>query len=153
MQRRKCFTAENAESAEKNYEIETEIMDNRGPTGERRSGMTGTKIERRYPIGAELIGGAAHFRVWAPKAKRLEVAIGDAFHELEPEERGYFSGSVTARADTNYRFRLNGEENLYPDPVSRSQPEGPHGPSCVVDHTRFKWTDTAWKGVKLPDQI
>src|SRR5256885_9854958 len=153
MQRRKCFTAENAGNAEKNYQIETEIMDNRGPTGERRSGMTGTKIERRYPIGAELIGGAAHFRVWAPKAKRLEVAIGEAFHELEPEERGYFSGSVTARAGTNYRFRLNGEDNLYPDPASRSQPEGPHGPSCVVDHRRFEWTDTAWKGIKLAGQI
>src|ERR1041385_393626 len=150
MQRRKCFSAENANSADKNYQIETEIMDNRLPTGERRSWMTGTKIERRYPIGAELIGdGRVHFRVWAPKAKQLEVAIDGKFHELESEPGGYFSGAAEAKAGTLYRFRLNGEENLYPDPASRFQPQGSHGPSCVVDHRSFKWTDDRWKGTTL----
>jgi 1,4-alpha-glucan branching enzyme len=51
-------------------------MHNRSVNAERSSGMRESKIERRYPIGAELIGeGRVHFRVWAPKAKRLEVAI------------------------------------------------------------------------------
>src|SRR2546423_5089721 len=107
MQRPKCFTAEVAESAEKNYQIETEIMDNRTLTGERSSGMTGTKIERRYPIGAELIGdGRVHFRVWAPKAKRLEVAIYGKFQELQSEPGGYFSGTIEANAGALYRLRL-----------------------------------------------
>src|SRR5256714_5635157 len=154
MPRPKCFSAEAAENAEKNYLIETEIMDNRHASGERRSGMTGTKIERRYPIGAELIRyGRVHFRVWAPKANRLEVAIDENSHELKREPDGYFSGAAEGKAGTLYRFRLNGEENLYPDPASRFQPQGPHGPSCVVDHTKFPWTDAEWKGVTLPGQI
>src|SRR5207302_4442933 len=40
-----------------------------------------------------------------------------------------------------------------PDPVSRFQPHGPHGPSQVVDPARFLWTDQAWKGVGLAGQI
>src|SRR5437764_12893783 len=106
MRRRKCFSAEAAENAEKNYQIETEIMDNRYPSGERRSGMTGTKIERCYPIGAELIrDGRVHFRVWAPKANRLEVAIDENSHELKREPDGYFYGAAGAQARTRCRFR------------------------------------------------
>ena len=132
--------------------------------------MTEETIKRRYPIGAEPSGdGRTHFRIWAPKAKGIEVAIegsrgalstgsGQApapptFGELEPESNGYFSGSIEAGADALYRFRINGEGNLYPDPASRFQPEGPHGPSCVVDPTRFSWTDSSWQGLALPGQI
>src|ERR1043166_8500802 len=137
-------------------------MHNRSVTAERSSGMSESKIERRYPIGAELRGdGRVHFRVWAPKAKRLEVAIEGSrgakapstFEELSRESNGYFSGSVKANGGALYRFRLNGAGNLYPDPASRFQPEGPHGPSCVVDHTEFKWTDDAWKGITLDGHI
>jgi len=154
MQRRKCFSAESPENAGKNYRSQKEMMHNRTVAAERSSGMTGKNTERRYPIGAELIADRrVHFRVWAPKAKQLEVAIDGKFHELESEPGGYFSGAVSAQAGTQYRFRLNGEENLYPDPASRFQPEGPHGPSCVVDHREFKWTDEAWQGITLAGQI
>jgi maltooligosyltrehalose trehalohydrolase len=129
-------------------------MHNRPVTPERSSGMNRSQIQRRYPIGAELIpGGRVHFRIWAPKAGRLEVAIDQNFHELEREPGGYFSAAVEAKAGTVYRFRLNGEGNLYPDPASRFQPEGPHGPSCVIDPAQFKWTDDAWKGIAMPGQI
>jgi maltooligosyltrehalose trehalohydrolase len=129
-------------------------MHDRSANASRSSGMTETTVQRRYPIGTELIGDdRVHFRVWAPKAKRLEVAIEDKFYELNHEAAGYFSGSVKAKAGALYRFRLNGNGNLYPDPASRFQPEGPHGPSCVVDPTQFKWTDVAWKGIKMPGQI
>jgi maltooligosyltrehalose trehalohydrolase len=129
-------------------------MHNRSVRPERSSGMTESKNERRYPIGAELIGdGHVHFRVWAPKAKRLEVAIAGKFEELESEPDGYFSGAVNATAGTLYQFRVNGDGTLYPDPASRSQPDGPHGPSCVVDHTQFNWSDDAWKGVTLAGHI
>lgn len=129
-------------------------MHNRGVNLSRSSGMTGTTVQRRYPIGAELTADdRVHFRVWAPKAKQLEVAIEGKFHALDSEAGGYFSGAISAQAGTRYRFRLNRAGDLYPDPASRFQPEGPHGPSCVVDHTQFKWNDQAWRGVTLAGQI
>jgi maltooligosyltrehalose trehalohydrolase len=144
----------------------SENMHNRSRNPERRDGMTDAKIERRYPIGAELAGeGQVHFRIWAPKAKRLEVALeGEwegsrgtkappTFVELEREAAGYFSGAAEAKAGTLYRFRLNGEGDVFPDPASRFQPEGPHGPSCVVDPAEFQWTDQQWPGIKMPGQI
>jgi len=124
--------------------------------------MTSSAIQRRYPIGAELIGeGRTHFRVWAPKAKRIDVVLESSleneaertFHPLEAEAAGYFSGIVHAGAGSFYRFRVNGGEEFYPDPASRSQPGGPHRPSCVVDPFRYAWTDQDWKGLKMPGQI
>ncbi len=62
----------------------------------------------------------------------------------KPEEGGYFSGPANAGADARYRFCVN--NNLYPDPASRFQPDGPHGPSCIVDSAQFRWTDSQWSG-------
>src|SRR5438132_4054076 len=116
--------------------------------------------KRRYPIGAELIAeNETHFRVWAPKAREVDVLLEDgalpkpAFSPLMPEPDGYFSGTASARAGTRYRFRINGEENFYPDPASRFQPQGPHGSSCVVNPTKFPWSDAEWPGVKMKGQI
>jgi maltooligosyltrehalose trehalohydrolase len=141
-------------------------MHNRSLNADRSSGMTDAGTDRRYPIGAELIGnGRAHFRVWAPKAKRLEVVIeGEwgrsrgagappTFAELEREAAGYFSGAIEAKTGALYRYRLDGAKDFHPDPASRFQPEGPHGPSCIVDPTQFKWTDCARKGIQMPGQI
>ena len=73
---------------------------------------------------------------------------------LEEEEKGYFSGLIKeATEGTLYRFRLNGEDILYPDPASRFQPQGPHGPSQVVDPSKFKWNDQHWKGVALEGRV
>ena len=117
-------------------------------------------MQRRYPIGAELIGkDQTHFRVWAPKAREVDVVLEDSagpkpiFCPLTSEADGYFSSAVSVGADSWYRFRVNGGENFYPDPASRFQPEGPHGVSCVVDPRQFRWTDTNWPGVKLKGQI
>src|SRR5438105_15098102 len=116
--------------------------------------------QRRQPIGAEVIGkDETHFRVWAPKAREIDVVLEDGtssepiFYPLTPEADGYFSGAVNVGAGSRYRFRVNGGENFYPDPASRFQPEGPHGPSCVVDARQFRWADTTWPGVKLKGQI
>ncbi len=113
------------------------------------------EIKRRYPIGAELIGeNETHFRVWAPKARKIDIVIdgGDA-HTLEAEADGYFFGSTHARAGDRYGFRIDGSEKIYPDPASRWQPDGPHGLSAIVDPTQFKWNDAKWRGVQLPGQI
>jgi maltooligosyltrehalose trehalohydrolase len=117
-------------------------------------------VNRRYPIGAELIGeNEVHFRVWAPKARRLDVVIEPhpnselAIHALAPEPGGYFSGSANANAGGRYRFRINAAENLYPDPASRFQPDGPHGASCVVDPKAFQWSDSQWQGITMKGQV
>jgi len=116
--------------------------------------------KRRYPIGAELIGpDQTDFRVWAPKAHHVDLVLEEnaakdsqrTFHSLAAEEGGYFSGSVDAGAGTRYQFRVNND--LYPDPASRFQPDGPHGASCIVDLARFRWTDSNWPGVNLKGQI
>src|ERR1043166_2926237 len=95
-----------------------------------------SEIKRHYPIGAEVIDkDQTHFRLWAPKAREIEVVLGDGassqpiFYPLRPEADGYFSGVANVGAGTRYRFRVNGGESFYPDPASRFQPEGPHGPS------------------------
>jgi maltooligosyltrehalose trehalohydrolase len=112
---------------------------------------------RRLSVGAELAGGEVHFRVWAPAARRVDAVIhrpgGDAVVSLQAEDGGYFSGHAAASADECYRFSLDGRDRLYPDPVTRFQPEGPHGPSQIVDPTRFVWTDGAWRGVQPEGQI
>src|SRR6266436_5919283 len=117
-------------------------------------------MQRRYPIGAELIGeNETHFRVWAPKAREVDVVLEDPAQgkpkvcSLTAESGGYFSCAANAGAGTRYRFRVNGAENLYPDPASRFQPDGPHGSSCIVDPTKFRWNDAEWPGLMLKGQI
>ncbi|MFL6536616.1 MAG: malto-oligosyltrehalose trehalohydrolase [Chthoniobacterales bacterium] len=110
---------------------------------------------RRYPIGAELWSdGGAHFRVWAPKAKRIELVIENGgSHAMQPDENGYWSAAAVAQAGTLYRFRIDGSDTLYPDPASRFQPQGVHGPSAVIDAQTFRWTDREWRGVKMRGQV
>src|SRR6476620_8031431 len=117
-------------------------------------------VKRHYPIGAELIGeNQTHFRVWAPKARKIDLVLQGAteaklkFWPLTAESGGYFSGAANAGSGAHYRFRVNGAENFYPDPASRFQPDGPHGPSLIVDPTKFQWTDRDWTGLKLKGQI
>ena len=135
------------------------------------------KTRRRLPVGAEVVPGAGvHFRVWAPRRSKVEVVIEDERRngtrpssrsfELAPESStasrgtptlaapGYFSAMVPdSRPGDLYRYRLDGEAPLYPDPASRFQPEGPHGPSQVVDPDAFTWTDHDWKGLRLEGQV
>src|SRR6478752_2054327 len=117
-------------------------------------------VKRRYPIGAELIGeNQAYFRLCAPKAQEIDVVLENAagtepqFCRLTAEPGGYFSGAANAGSGARYRFRVNGADNFYPDPASRFQPDGPHGPSCIVDPTKFRWSDGDWPGLKLKGQI
>jgi maltooligosyltrehalose trehalohydrolase len=112
-----------------------------------------SSLKRRYPIGAEWVGeNQTHFRVWAPKAREVDVVVEygpnskRTFHPLSPEQGGYFSGALDVGVDTRYWFRINSEEKFYPDPASRFQPEGPHGPSCIIDPRQFQWTDSQWPG-------
>jgi malto-oligosyltrehalose trehalohydrolase len=71
---------------------------------------------------------------------------------MKGEEHGYFSVYVPkASAGMLYKFKL--KEGLFPDPASRFQPEGPHGPSQIVEHREFTWTDDKWQGINRNGQI
>ena len=95
--------------------------------------LTAEPSRRSLPIGAELTAGGAHFRVYAPGHDHVAVVCeGEPPVALTRERDGYFSGVTTAHAGTRYRYQLGAD--AFPDPASRSQPEGPHGPSQVIDH-------------------
>jgi maltooligosyltrehalose trehalohydrolase len=118
---------------------------------------------RKFPIGSEIWERAVSFRVWVPKWSSVEVIIeprpGEnrdilSFHLEKEGDEGYFSGDIKdAREGSLYRFRLDGQEKLYPDPASRYQPYGPRGPSEVVDPDLFKWTDAPWRGIDTKGQV
>ena len=116
-------------------------------------------LKRRYPVGAELQpNGGTHFRVWAPRPKKMEVLLeagpgAPATVQLKRQEDGYFAGQVPQAAEgTRYRFRLD-DAGCFPDPASRYQPDGPFGGSQVVDPSRFRWNDGGWQGVDLKGQV
>ncbi|HEY0822464.1 MAG TPA: malto-oligosyltrehalose trehalohydrolase [Ramlibacter sp.] len=115
-----------------------------------------TSTTRRLPIGAEYRAGTGtHFRVWAPAARAVDVALegARAHAPLRHEGGGYFSGWVAeAKPGTRYRLRLDGKE-AFPDPASRWQPEGPHGPSEVVALDAYDWKDGGWPGVGPRGQV
>lgn len=102
--------------------------------------------------------GGVHFRVWAPRSKtagigfeRSKVGARTSL-ELEAEGNGYFSGfSRDGAPGALYKVQL--DSGAYPDPASRFQPAGPHGPSQVVDPGAFRWTDEAWPGVTIEGQV
>jgi maltooligosyltrehalose trehalohydrolase len=84
----------------------------------------------------------------------LELPEGPLIFPLEPEPGGYFSGLIPeAAAGQRYRFRVDENGGWFPDPASRFQPDGPHGPSQIVDPRQFLWTDHEWDGLPLEGQI
>jgi maltooligosyltrehalose trehalohydrolase len=108
-------------------------------------------------IGSRPCPGGTHFRVWAPIAKRVQVVIerSKLRFPLTPEEGGYFSGTLpSVSAGDRYKFSLD-EGEPFPDPASRYQPEGPHGPSEIVDPSAYEWSrsEASWNGVSLDGQV
>ncbi|HEU4643648.1 MAG TPA: malto-oligosyltrehalose trehalohydrolase [Gemmatimonadaceae bacterium] len=100
---------------------------------------------------------STRFQLWAPFAHRLDVHVlgGPAagVHQLSRREDGLFEGTIAGvGAGTDYAYSLDGGP-LRPDPVSRWQPEGVHGPSRVVDPSAFAWSDGAWRGIEMADHV
>ena len=115
--------------------------------------MSIAQVSRRLPVGAELTGAGTEFRVWAPGRRRVEVIVSGRSAELAAEPGGYFSGTVAgAKAGDHYRYRLDGGAP-FPDPASRFQPEGPHGPSEIIDAGSFQWSDGKWSGLPIENQV
>jgi maltooligosyltrehalose trehalohydrolase len=111
----------------------------------------------RLPFGANLHGAGVEFRVWSPGHESVEVVLyGPAAEEvrpLHPVGAGWFAGEAEGiGAGARYRYRLDGGD-AFPDPASRSQPDGVHEPSEAVDPSTFEWTDGGWTGVPLDDLV
>jgi maltooligosyltrehalose trehalohydrolase len=110
----------------------------------------------RHGQGAILLGdGRCRFRTWAPAAGKVELVLRAPKERLvlmEAREWGYHE-AVVEDIDPGalYLYRLDGDRER-PDPASRCQPEGVHGPSQVVD-PRFDWTDGGWFGIPLSDYV
>ncbi|MCS6329050.1 MAG: malto-oligosyltrehalose trehalohydrolase [Nitrospira sp.] len=105
-------------------------------------------------LGATVAGDAVRFRCWAPERTQVEVLLegGRTAHSMQQEDDGYWSTEVRGvKAGMTYRYRLDRGE-AYPDPCSRFQPSGPHGPSLIVDPAAYRWQDKGWPGVKMRGQ-
>ena len=111
----------------------------------------------RPTLGAWPERDGVRFRVWAPTREQVDLVLEDApattpVIPLERYPDGTFGTWVEGlSAGSRYRYRVAG--SLYPDPASRFQPEGVHGPSEVVDPTMFPWTDHDWRGISRGDLV
>ncbi|MBE9181787.1 malto-oligosyltrehalose trehalohydrolase [Oculatella sp. LEGE 06141] len=107
-------------------------------------------------VGSEYLGnGKCRFTVWAPLRSQVAVHIVSPNEQIIPmqkDERGYWQATVDAAPGTLYFYQLDGETDR-PDPASQHQPKDVHGPSEVVDHSSFPWSDTQWSGVPLEEMI
>ncbi len=101
--------------------------------------------------------GSVHWRVWAPHARQVSLVLVDGIGRreipMQRESLGIHSHAETKIAQgQRYAYRLDGGRER-PDPCSLWQPAGVHGPSAVVDPSRFRWTDENWKGVRQEELV
>jgi len=111
-------------------------------------------LDRMNALGASLHDDNTTFRVWAPRCRSVEVVVeGRLGAPLTRGEDDVFTLTFPRlSAGTRYQYRLD-RERYRPDPVSRWQPDGVHGPSVVVDPGAFPWTDTGFRGHRLADLV
>jgi maltooligosyltrehalose trehalohydrolase len=113
----------------------------------------------RPVLGAIRQGSATHFRVWAPDHTSVELVLerGDTHdvRALTRDIRGCWCGVFDdVRPGDRYRYRLGKDDRrVFPDPASRFQPDGVHGPSEVIDLAAFRWTDHDWQPPRREDLV
>jgi maltooligosyltrehalose trehalohydrolase len=94
------------------------------------------------------------FRLWAPNAGKVSVEVAGQKFPLRQHEGGWWEADVeAARPGVDYTYFLDDEDLALPDPRSAWQPEGVHGPSRLLDHAAFPWTDAAWEAPPLSAAI
>ena len=115
-------------------------------------------VSWRPSLGAFRNDGGVCFRMWAPGRTLVELVL-DPQGAAPRRERlasggdGTFTGTFdTVTAGDLYMYLLDGA-GPYPDPCSRFQPHGVHGPSAVIDPAAFEWSDRHWTGVRLERAI
>ena len=112
-------------------------------------------MDMQYPrLGAFPSDEGTHFIVWAPRAREIEVVLEDGGDGVRLKAAdGYHTGIARdVQVGDRYRLRVDGDA-AYPDPASRYQPEGVHGPSEVVDSDAYAWGDASWEGVARPHLV
>src|SRR5579871_1463517 len=114
------------------------------------------KVTHSPRLGAHRTSeGAWEFLLWAPHARSVSLYLCDSDEKQPMElcERGYHRAIVAnPKPDGRYLYQFDDGRRL-PDPASRYQPEGVHGPSQLVDSGSFEWTDQNWKGLSLERSI
>ncbi|HEX5460055.1 MAG TPA: malto-oligosyltrehalose trehalohydrolase [Steroidobacteraceae bacterium] len=118
-----------------------------------------TRRRHEMPFGASVLpDGRVCFRLWAPAARRVELVLEQPSGPAQVLPLATGTGGWTelvtdqAHAGSRYRFSLDGE-TLVPDPASRRNPRGVHGPSEVVDPETFEWTDDGWRAPPWPNSV
>ncbi len=105
---------------------------------------------------AEVINGRASFTVWSPGKNKMILHLVHPFdkkYEMKGDEQGWWHLQLEGiEAGTLYYYQPDGERDL-PDPASRSQPHGVHGPSELIDQDAYQWHDENWKGLSLEEYI
>jgi len=97
-------------------------------------------------FGPTVLATGVRFRLFAPAARAVTLEYDGKTAPLEWRGEGWFEAFVAdARVGTRYRFRVRDDLSV-PDPASRFQPEGVHGPSEVVDPAQFERTARDWSG-------
>lgn len=107
------------------------------------------------PFGAELRDdGTARFRLWAPKASSVALQFSNLKRGLPMSKchDGWFELRTDARAGAQYSFKIDNQQ-LVPDPASRFQPSGVHGPSEVIDPLGYEWQDSNWRGRRWDEAV
>ena len=106
-------------------------------------------------LGAIVGSNGTTFRVWAPDHERVDVVVEGVPRSLTRDPQGYWTGTVAdIGPGTLYQYRIDGDESrTFPDPASRYQPYGVHGPSQVIDPQAFAWTDAAWRPLTLDETV
>ena len=90
--------------------------------------------------------GRTRFRLWAPDARQVRLEVeGQGPQPMTRREDGSFDTVLPLPPGTRYRYRVDDAEPV-PDPASRWQPEGVHGPSEVIDAHAYAWRHADWQG-------
>lgn len=116
--------------------------------------LRANRPERPIPAhGALVQADGVHFSLWAPKVKEVELLLDSGEALPMVEGGGYFQRFVPGLTPgRTYRYRADGGDPL-PDPASRYQPAGVHGPSQVVDPFAYRWSDSEWRGVAQQELV
>jgi maltooligosyltrehalose trehalohydrolase len=127
-------------------------------------GRLTSRYSHAMPFGAApLPGGGTRFRLWAPSSPRVGLqlqcqgtetwmqhamhSLGDGWHELALPEAG---------AGSRYKFVVQDRDRQplsVPDPASRSNPDGVHGASAVVNPLDYAWVSSLWRGRSFADAV
>lgn len=102
-------------------------------------------------------GRTVSFKVWAPHCTRIDLVLEPCANprrvKMDCQDDMIFTTTMEDIAcGCRYMYLINGVHTR-PDPVSRWQPEGVHGPSVIVDPTAYKWGDEGWRGHPMKELI